>query len=87
MTLFRLVSKICNTKSIKVRINFSSISIKLNDNKVSKGKIAVAMSGGIDSSVAAMLLQEQGYECVGVFMNNWDNTDEKGKLYHFSYLN
>jgi tRNA-specific 2-thiouridylase len=39
-----------------------------------KQKILLAMSGGVDSSVAAYLLKKQGYEIIGAFMKNWSNT-------------
>ena len=37
-----------------------------------KGKVLVAMSGGIDSTVTALMLHEQGYDVVGITMKTWD---------------
>ncbi len=42
----------------------------------SQKKVIVGMSGGVDSSVAAWLLQQQGYQVSGLFMKNWEEDDD-----------
>ncbi len=47
----------------------------MSDN--SQKKIIVGMSGGVDSSVTAYLLQQQGYQVAGLFMKNWEEDDDE----------
>ena len=53
-------------------------SWRCHSTSLGKRRVAVGMSGGIDSAAAVYVLQRAGFDCVGVFMKNWDSADEAG---------
>jgi len=55
-----------------------------NNTKLNKNRVIVAMSGGVDSSVAAALLVEQGYEVIGITMKTWGFMEVGGAPKHES---
>src|SRR5687767_15979030 len=59
--LTALLTSLPNTQFLSLQVQMKS-----------KGKVLVAMSGGIDSTVAALMLHKEGYEVVGITMKTWD---------------
>jgi tRNA-specific 2-thiouridylase len=58
--------------------NHKKFRFERTDYMSNKGKVLVAMSGGIDSTVTALMLHHQGYEVVGITMKTWDYTSSGG---------
>ena len=73
--LHNFVRGVCGCAGTWRMDSFVENTIKEIREKVGNGRVLLALSGGVDSSVAAYLLQKQGYEVIGVTMQIWQEDD------------